>query len=99
LAADRELATLAARGVEFLVVPKTSFEWLAAHPVLGEALKRSHRMVTRQQHICEIYELIAAPDVPVAAEPDAPARVSAPPRRQRTLLERIGLRAGQLDGR
>ena len=103
-AAERELSALAARGVEFFVIPEPSFDWLAAHPPLGAALRSSHRLVTRQHFICEIYELREN------AEP-APAREGAPPtptprhavseqpRRNRSLLERLGLRAGQFDGR
>ena len=100
--AAQALSTLAARGVEFLVIPKTAFGWLAAHPALGEALRRDHRLVTRQHYICEIYELSAAPAAP--APSSAPATVASQlvteqPQRRRSLLERLGLRAGQFDGR
>ena len=104
-AADQELATLATRGFDYLVVPKASFVWLTGHPALADALHRSHRLVTRQQHICEVYELIAArPETAAAAEPATPAPAptvtgSDQSRRGRSLLGRIGLRAGQLDGR
>jgi hypothetical protein len=100
-AAEQELSALAARGVEYLVVPRTSLDWLAAHPVLEAALGRSHRLVTRQQYICEVYELIAYPEVPATSEPAKPAAAAAAPQpaRRQSLLERIGLRAGQLDGR
>jgi hypothetical protein len=99
-AAERELGALAARNVEFLVIPKSVFDWIGAHPVLGEALNRSHRLATRQHHICEIYELNSAPELPPPAPaPSTPTGVvpSEQPRR-RSLLERLGL-AGQPDGR
>jgi hypothetical protein len=93
-AAERELVALAARGVEFVVVPKASFEWLAAHPALLEALRRAHRLVTRQHYICEIYELASSPEPVPSPAPTVVQATPAPPRRPRGLLERFGLRAG-----
>lgn len=98
-AADRELAALAARGVEFLVIPRATFEWLAAHPPLGEAAHRSHRLVTHQHYICEIYELIAAPESPPSPAPAESHVAPEQPQRHRSLFERLGLRAGQFDER
>jgi hypothetical protein len=49
-------------GIQFLVVPRDAFEWLAAQPRLVEHLRTEHRFVTRQSHACEIYELVAAAD-------------------------------------
>jgi hypothetical protein len=91
-AAERELGALMSEGVEFLVIPRAAFEWLRMHPALGEALGRGHRLVTRQQHVCEIYELN-----PVHAQPSAPApavqsTASALPR-ARSLLQRLRRRA------
>jgi hypothetical protein len=97
-AATRELSALAARGIEFLVVPKAAFEWLAAHPSLHEALRRSHRLVTHQRFVCEVYELVvsaepAAPPAPSAGSTEV--RTAPPPApRPRGLLERLGLRTG-----
>ena len=98
-ASDRELTALATRGVEFLVIPSAAFEWLDAHPALGETLSREHHLVTRQKHICEIHEL-TAPQVQTAPEvPAPPAPTSdAPPARQ-SLLERLGLRSAHRNGR
>ena len=100
-AAERELEMLADRGIEFFVIPESVFDWLAAHPMLAEALQRSHRLATYQHHICEIYELnTALPPEPATESPStADQAPSQPPRRQRSLLERIGLRGGQADGR
>ena len=103
-AAERELSALAARGVEFFVIPQTSFDWLAAHPPLGAALRGSHRLVTRQHYICEVYELRETAEAGPARQSSSPAPApqhAAPeqPRRNRSLLERLGLRAGHLDGR
>jgi hypothetical protein len=94
--AARELAALAARGVEFFVIPRATFEWLEAHPSLHDALRETHRLITRQHHICEVFELAEIPEP--AARPPRPAVHSAPasapaPRRQ-GLLGRLGLRPG-----
>ena len=48
---------LTATGIQFLVVPRDTFRWLAAQPRLEEHLRTQHRFVTRQSHACEIYEL------------------------------------------
>jgi hypothetical protein len=94
--ADRQLDALATKGVEFLVIPSAAFDWLRAHPALGETLGRGHRLVTRQQHVCEIYELSAAHE-----QPSSPAQSAAsePAQRKRPLLEQLGLRRAGSDGR
>jgi hypothetical protein len=56
-AAIEHLRTLEARGAQFLVVPRTAFRWLDRHPALLRDLRRHQRFVTRQKHVCEIYEL------------------------------------------
>lgn len=48
---------LAAEGVGFLLVPRTSFASLEMRPGLRDHLRQRHRFVTRQRHVCEIYEL------------------------------------------
>jgi GT2 family glycosyltransferase len=68
---------LASIGVQFLVVPRDAFGWLAAQPTLVEHLRTEHRFVTRQSHACEIYELVprdpGSHDLE-AVEPTAAAR-------------------------
>jgi hypothetical protein len=44
-------------GIRFVVVPKALFGWLEAHPDLADLLQGHHRLVTRQAHLCEVYEL------------------------------------------
>jgi hypothetical protein len=53
------LRALEASGAEFLVIPRTAFDWLERHPEIADRLKSRHRFVTRQEHVCEIYELCA----------------------------------------
>ena len=48
---------LARLGVRFLVVPRMAFDWLEEESELADHLARDHRFVTRQEHLCEIYEL------------------------------------------
>jgi hypothetical protein len=61
--------------VDYLVIPEPLFDWLEDHPEVTEHLSGKHRFVTRQEHICEIYELkpvpraAAAPPMPEAAAP------------------------------
>jgi hypothetical protein len=43
-------------GIRFLVVPRSASGWLTPLPQLEEQLQH-HRMVMRQEHLCEIYEL------------------------------------------
>jgi hypothetical protein len=53
----RELRT---RGAEYLVVPRAAFDWLDDHVDFAQHLRERHRFVTRQQYLCEIYELVDA---------------------------------------
>jgi hypothetical protein len=62
-AAIEHLRILQRNGVQFVVVRKPLFDWLDDQPEVREQL-RKHRFVTRQDHLCEIYELLAP-----AAEP------------------------------
>jgi hypothetical protein len=60
-------------GFQFVVIPASEFEWLEEHPDVTDRLRDRHRFVTRQQHLCEIYELApqAAPDPPPRASLDS----------------------------
>jgi hypothetical protein len=46
------------QGARFLVVPRPAFTWLSSQPELEAALRRDHRLVTRQENLGEIYELV-----------------------------------------
>jgi hypothetical protein len=67
------VARLAENGVRFVVVPEALFGWMEAHPDLADHLLGHHRLVTRQAHLCEVYEL-RHHQQPVVAQP-----VPAPP--------------------
>lgn len=54
LAAVQERATA---GSQFLVVPHEVFGWLADRPSLASELRARYRLITRQKHLCEIYDL------------------------------------------
>jgi hypothetical protein len=56
-AATSAIDQLPDRGVGFLVVPRPEFALLDMRPSLRDHLLRKHRFVTRQRHVCEIYEL------------------------------------------
>jgi hypothetical protein len=45
------------RGVEFLVFPRSTYNWLDEHSAVRGHLMREHRFVTRQEHVCAVYEL------------------------------------------
>jgi hypothetical protein len=51
------LESLARRGVQFIVIPRSAFEWIDDHGELLEHLQTEHRFVTRQERLCEIYEI------------------------------------------
>jgi hypothetical protein len=53
-----DLRELRARGAEYLVVPRIAFDWLDDHADFARHLRERHRFVTRQQYLCEIYELV-----------------------------------------
>jgi hypothetical protein len=53
------LRALEGSGIQFIVIPSSAFGWLAEHPEVAERLQARHRFVTRQEHLCEIYELCA----------------------------------------
>jgi GT2 family glycosyltransferase len=52
-----ELDRLVAEGVEFLVIPRSSFVWHEEHFELAQHLEANHRFVTRQRHAGEIWQL------------------------------------------
>ena len=104
-AAADELVGLARRGVEFLVIPSVAFDWVKRHPALARGLKEGPRLVIRQKHICEIYELKAQRVATAVTEPaSSPAPTPAPaPQRARSLtkslLEQVGRRLTPSNGR
>jgi hypothetical protein len=51
---------LRAGGAQFLVIPRPAFAWLDRNPELAEHLRNEQVLVTRQKHVCEIYELRAS---------------------------------------
>jgi hypothetical protein len=51
------IQSLEASGIQFIVIPASAFEWLDEHPEVAQRLRTRHRFVTRQEHLCEIYEL------------------------------------------
>jgi hypothetical protein len=52
-----ELEKLESQGIEFVVVPHSAFAWLDRRPSFRRHLLEHHHLVTRQQNLCEIYEL------------------------------------------
>jgi hypothetical protein len=63
------IRSLERSGVQFVVIPASAFEWLDEHPQVAQRLRSRHRFVTRQEHLCEIYQLEShQPDPPVAAQ-------------------------------
>jgi hypothetical protein len=75
--AVRELGSLLGGGAEFLVVPRAASEWLGERTALADHLATEHRLITRQRHVGEIYEL-----VPPRAGPTPEPRLEAGPRWQ-----------------
>jgi hypothetical protein len=62
------LGLLEASSIRFVVLPETLFEWIEDHPFVRTRLRENFRLVTRQRHFCEIYELRPTP--PVAGKAD-----------------------------
>jgi hypothetical protein len=52
-----ELEALREKGVRYLAIPQTAFGWLGMQSELVERLRQSSRFITRQEHVCEVYEL------------------------------------------
>jgi hypothetical protein len=57
----QSLGSLEHSGIQFIVIPSSAFDWMEDHPEVTKRLHSHHRFVTRQQHLCEIYELDAPP--------------------------------------
>jgi hypothetical protein len=76
-AAIARVELLASEGTEFLVIPQSAFGWLEDRPGLYEHLRARHRFVTRQEQVCEIYELEAP--APAQPEEEQPAATSPQP--------------------
>jgi hypothetical protein len=51
------LDAVQAAGAEFLLIPRPALSWMTQYPDFVDYLRRHHRFVTRQEHVCEIYEL------------------------------------------
>jgi hypothetical protein len=52
-----ELEALREKGVRYLAIPQTAFGWLGMQSDLVKKLRQSSRFITRQEHVCEVYEL------------------------------------------
>ena len=108
----REIEAAARRGVRYLVLPKTAFPWLVRHPEAAERVRTEHRLITRQQYACEIYELsepahdaggdavdpVADQPAGLPGEPDSPPAGDNAPPRARGPLARLLWGKGQEDG-
>jgi hypothetical protein len=55
------LDTLVSDDVRFVVVPEPLFDWAEDHPSVRARLANHYRLVMRQEHFCEIYELRSEP--------------------------------------
>lgn len=53
----RALARLTERGVGYLVVPRSTDDWLQANPELLGGIEASCRRIADQRHLCRVYEL------------------------------------------
>jgi hypothetical protein len=53
----RELERAQDAGAEFLVIPRSAFGWFEDRADFAEHVRKRHRLVTRQEHVCELYEL------------------------------------------
>ena len=60
-----ELEAARARGARFLLIPSSSSWWLDRYHELAQHLDSRYRLITRQRHVCSIYDLAAGP--PTAA--------------------------------
>jgi hypothetical protein len=44
-------------GVEFVLIPSSSFDWLDSRPDVRRALTGELTFVTRQRNVCELYSM------------------------------------------
>jgi hypothetical protein len=61
----QSLGSLEHSGIQFIVIPSSASDWIEEHPEVTDRLRSRHRLVTRQQYVCDIYEL----DPPPAGRP------------------------------
>jgi hypothetical protein len=52
-----ELRSLAGEGADYLVVPRSSDEWLDSSADFGAAVESSCRKVAEQRHLCRVFDL------------------------------------------
>jgi hypothetical protein len=88
-AAIERLESMRSSGAEFLVVPAPAFEWLERQPELVDHLAARHRLVTRQQHVCVIYELVRPNGAGSTAAQDADRTSPSTVSTRRSLLDRL----------
>jgi hypothetical protein len=60
-----DLQRLAAGGAEYLVVPRSTDEWLDRRVGLFGQIEASCRMVVDQQHLCRVFDLAGLREAPV----------------------------------
>jgi hypothetical protein len=65
-AAIAQLEELRTRGGQYLLVPQTELWWLEHYPHFAAHLARHYRLLTRQDHLCVLYQL-QEPPAPAAA--------------------------------
>ncbi len=54
----REVEALREQGVSFLIILSDDVEGVTSDPELAGHIRRTHQLVTRQEHVCEIYEIM-----------------------------------------
>jgi hypothetical protein len=52
-----ELELLAGEGAEYLVVPRSSDEWIASHGDFAAAVESSCRRIAEQRYLCSVFDL------------------------------------------
>lgn len=88
------LAELARTGIRFFVVPRMAFEWLKRNPAHAESLQNGHRLVTRQQYACEIYQLSEKSPPVRPSRSEAQGSDGGGPAEMRGLLQRLRVALG-----
>ena len=59
--AIRAITALAESGIQFLVLPASSREWLTEQPELAARISESYALITDQVNVCTIYDLKLGP--------------------------------------